>query len=64
MWCGGGHLHKECSRAEKENSTPTAATTVCRKENDPILPVTEAVATQLEEPEFFQQESSREDVLL
>jgi hypothetical protein len=22
MWCGGGHLHKECPEAEKETSTP------------------------------------------
>jgi hypothetical protein len=22
LWCGGGHLHKECPEAEKENSTP------------------------------------------
>jgi hypothetical protein len=22
LWCGGGHLHKECPEAEKEDSTP------------------------------------------
>jgi hypothetical protein len=22
LWCGGGHLHKECPEAEKEHSTP------------------------------------------
>jgi hypothetical protein len=23
LWCGGGHLHKECPEKKKENSTPT-----------------------------------------
>jgi hypothetical protein len=22
LWCGGGHLHKECPKSQKENSTP------------------------------------------
>jgi hypothetical protein len=46
MCCGGGHLHEECPEAEKENSTPTAATAVYRKGNDPILPAIEATVTQ------------------
>jgi hypothetical protein len=45
MWCGGGHLHKECPEKGNAASIPTCCNCKLVEERNLIPPTTEAAAT-------------------
>jgi hypothetical protein len=42
LWCGGGHMHRDCPEKENASSTPAAATANWLKERQYIPPTAEA----------------------
>jgi hypothetical protein len=45
LWCGGGHLHKECPKKGNSSSTPACCNCNLAEGRMPILPTTGAAAT-------------------